>query len=272
MMYKLTTQVICLFHQVVADVRLFWRSRQAVYLNFFVPMLGMALFVYLNREGMLERVFGLLSRGLGARGDALDETSPIVLLTVGMITYCVIAVAFEGLVPRLVRQRDGGILKRLGGTPLRRSIFLAGKALSASLLVFIEVALIFAVGLVSADIRVAGSWCILAALLLFGTFTLTAFSFIVSSLTRSPDGAVVAVHAIYIPMLLLCGAFVPVEALPGVLQAVAKVFPLTYFAAPFRHVMVDGMGLAAVGCDMAILLAWMIGAWIVAVRTFRWEQ
>jgi ABC-2 type transport system permease protein len=270
-MHKLTNQVICLFRQVVAEVTLFWRSRQAVYLNFFVPMLGMALFVYLSRERMLERVFGLLSRSLGAGGGVLNETSPMVLMTVGMITYCVITVAFEGLVPRLVRQRDAGILKRLGGTPLRKSILLAGKALSAYLVVVAEVALILAVGLVSTDVTVAGSWWVLVGLLLFGTFTLTAFSFIVSNLTSSPDGAVVAVHAIYIPMLLLCGAFVPVEALPGVLQVVAKVFPLTYFAAPFRSVMVDGAGLPVIGRDLAVLLAWTIGTWIVAVRTFRWE-
>ena len=91
-MQELTTQTISLFQQTVTEIRLFWRSRQAVYLNFLVPMLGMALFVYLGREGMLERVFGLLSRGMGARGVVLDEASPMVLMTVGMIAYCIITI------------------------------------------------------------------------------------------------------------------------------------------------------------------------------------
>jgi ABC-2 type transport system permease protein len=131
--------------------------------------------------------------------------------------------------------------------------------------------LIFAVGLVSSDITVVGSWWLLAAILLLGTFTVAALGFIVSNLTTSADGAVVAVHAVYIPMLLLCGAFYPLEALPGVLQIVAKAFPLTYFAGPFRSVMVEGAGLAAIGGDLGILLAWMVGGWIIAVKTFRWE-
>jgi ABC-2 type transport system permease protein len=173
------------------------------------------------------------------------------------------------LVPKIVRQRDAGILKRLGGTPMRRWVFVAGKALSASALVFIETALIFAVGLVSTDVTVAGSWWLLGGMLLLGTFTLAALGFVVSNLTGSPDGAVVAVHAIYIPMLLLCGAFVPVEALPGVLQIVAKVFPLTYFATPFRRVMTEGAGLAAVGRDLVVLAAWTVGSWIVAVKTLK---
>lgn len=270
-MQKLTTQTTSLFHQVVAEVRLFWRSQQAVYLNFFVPMLGMALFVYLNREGMLERVFGLLARGLGAGSAVVGETSPMVFMTIGLITYCIITSAFEGLVPRLVRQREMGIFKRLGGTPLPRWVFLAGKTLSASVLVLIEAALIFAVGLVSSDVAVAGSWWTLVAILLLGTFTVAALGFILGNLTTSPDGAVVAVHAVYIPMLLLCGAFFPVEALPKALQIVARVFPLTYFAGPFRSVMVEGANLAAIGGDLIILLAWMVGSWIVAIKTFRWE-
>jgi len=220
---------------------------------------------------MLGRVFGLLARGLGAGSKGVGETSPMVFMTIGLITYCIITFAFEGMVPRLVRQREAGILKRLGGTPLRRWVFLAGKTLSASALAFIEAALIFAVGLVSSDVTVVGSWWTLAAILLLGIFTVAGLGFILGNLTTSPDGAVVAVHAVYIPMLLLCGAFYPLEALPGVLQVVARVFPLTYFAGPFRSVMMEGASLATIGSDLAILLAWTVGGWIVAIKTFRWE-
>jgi ABC-2 type transport system permease protein len=270
-MQKLTHQITSLFHQTLAELRLFWRTRQAVYLNFFVPMLGMALFVYLSREGMLERFYGLLSRGLGAGGATLAASSPMALMTVGLITYCIIAVAFEGLVPRLVRQRDAGIFKRLGGAPLRKGVFLTSKALSASVLVSIEVALIIVVGLTSNDVVVEGSGWLLTVLLLLGTFTMVALGFVVSNLTRSPDGAVAAVHAIYIPMLLLCGAFAPVEALPGVLRVVAKALPLTYFAAPFRAVLVEGVGLVTISGDLMVLIGWTIMSWIAAVKTFRWE-
>ena len=271
-MQKLNVQTTSLFHQTLVELRLFWRTRQAVYLNFFVPMLGMALFIYLDQEGMLERFYGLLSRGLGAGGAVLAESSPMALMTVGLITYCIITVAFEGLVPRVVRHRDAGIFKRLGGTPLRKWAFLTSKALSASAYVFIEVVLILVVGLVSTGVSVAGSWWLLAPLLLLGTFTMAAVGFIVSNLTRSPDGAVAAVHAIYIPMLLLCGAFVPIKALPGTLQVVARAFPLTYFAAPFRAVLIEGAGLTTIGGDLIVLVGWTVISWIVAVKTFRWES
>jgi ABC-2 type transport system permease protein len=270
-MKRLRVQTTSLFHQVGTEFRLFWRSRQTIYLAFLVPMLGMALFVYLNREGLLERVFGLLLRGLGENEAIRSGVSPMMLMTLGLIVYCVIDVAFESAVPRLVRERGVGIHKRLGGTPLQCWVLLAAKALSASVIIFVEVALILAVGLISTDVSVAGSWWLLGLILLLGTLTTAALGFVLSNVTASADGAVVAVHAIYIPMLFLCGAFIPIEALPKVLQAAARAIPLTYFVTPLRSVMVQGADLRAIAGELSILLAWTVIAWIVAVKTFRWQ-
>ena len=270
-MSRLRSHMTSLWHQAMAETRLFWRSREAVVLTVVTPMLGMALFVYLNREGVLDRVYGSLLRGMGAGQAGVDARNPLVYLTIGMIVYCVIAAAFETPTPHLVRQRQAGILKRLGGTPLPKWALLVAKSLSASTLVLPEVALIFVVGLVSSDLRVAGSWWTLGVILLLGTFNLAALSFILSSLVTSADAAVVAVHAIYIPLLPLCGAFVPLEAMPKALAAMARFLPLTYFAGPLQRVVVEGTGLVANGGDLLILLAWTAGAWIAAVRLFRWE-
>lgn len=267
---KLYKRTHSLLHQLAVEVRLFWRSRQTVYLTFLVPLMGMAMFVYLNQEGMLGRLFNTLVRGLGG-GEGVSETSPMTFWTIGLVVYCVIDVAFESPVPKLVRQRDAGILKRLGGTPLRGWVLLAAKTLNASVLVLVQVALILAMGLASSDVAVEGSWVSLGIILLLGTFTLAGLGWALSGLTGDADGALVAVHAVYIPVLLLCGAFVPLEAMPRVLQVVARALPLTYLVEPLRSVMVDGTSLAANGGDLLILLAWMVGGWIIAIKTWRWE-
>lgn len=269
-MDRITMHVGSLCRQAGAEARLFWRSREAVYMTFLIPLLGMALFVYLSREGMLDGVFGVLLRGLGGQGEA-SGWSPLVFMTLGIITYCIIAAAFETPVPKLVREREAGIFKRLGGTPLPAWVLLVAKTLSAAGLIFLQVALILAVGVVSSDITVAGNGWLLALVLLLGTFALAPLGYVLGSLRISADAAVMAVHAIYIPMLLLCGAFVPVEALPQALRALARFFPLTYFVAPFRQVMIEGAGLGAVAGDLLILLAWALAGWIAALKTFRWE-
>jgi ABC-2 type transport system permease protein len=269
-MQRLCTRIVSLCHQVGTEFRLFWRNRQTLYLAFLVPMLGMALFVYLNREGMLESAFGAVFRGLGQDGASLG-VSPMTLMTLGLIVYCIVDVAFESAVPKFVRERSTGIHKRLGGTPLPGWVFLGGKALSASAIVALEVALILAVGLITADISVAGNGWLLGVILLLGTLTTAALGFVLGNVITSADGAVLAVHAIYIPMLFLCGAFIPVEALPKVLQATARLIPLTYFVNPFRSVMLQGASLGAIAGDLSILVAWTVAAWIVALKTFRWR-
>jgi ABC-2 type transport system permease protein len=270
-MRKITFHTNSLFHQILTEWRLFWRSQETVFLTFLVPMMAMAIFIYLSQEGMLSSVFDVLFRGLGAEGMDASNYSPIIFMTLGMITYCAIAATFESPLPKLVKERDRGILKRLGGTPLHKGTFLLAKAVSASLLAFAEVLLILLVGLVSKAFTVEGNGWDLVVLILLGTFMLSGLAFALSGLTNNHDSAIVVVHGVYIPMLLLSGAFVPVEALPGVLKAIANILPLTYFVTPFRGVLVDGVSLIANSGDVVILSLWMVGGWALAVKTFRWH-
>jgi ABC-2 type transport system permease protein len=269
-MRTLMSYTKCLLRQCLAEIRLFWRSQETVFLTFLVPMMATALFIYLNREGMLASVFDALFRGLGRGHLDSTEFSPISFMTLGMITYCVIAASFESPLPKLVRERSDGILKRLNGSPIRVWVYLTAKALSANILVLVEVVLIFVVGMVSKEFAIAGNSWELLLLLLLGTFMLSGLAFALSNLAKTFDSAILIVHAVYIPMLLLCGAFVPVEALPGMLRGIARVMPLTYFVAPFRSVMVEGANLASNLGDLAILGLWTIVGWALAIRTFKW--
>jgi ABC-2 type transport system permease protein len=269
-MFKPTHTFRCIQQQVITETRLFLRSGEAVFLTFFVPMLGMALFVYLSREGMLGDVYGHLFRGLGGDADILVRYSPITFMMLGMIVYCIIAAGFEGLVPKVVRERSAGLTKQLAGTPIRAWIYLLAKAFNAFVLVGIEVALIFTVGLVSSEFSLKGNWWDLGLLLLIGTLTVAGLGYCLGNFLKSHGAAIVAVHAIYIPMLLLSGAFVPLEVLPNVLRIIARCLPLTYFVSPFRSVMVEGVSLAANTGDLSLLLLWMVGSWVVALRTFKW--
>ena len=269
-MRKIIYYANCLLQQSLAEMRLFWRSQETVFLTFLVPMMAMALFVYLSREGMLDSVFGVLFRGLGSADAEATSFSPIVFMTLGMITYCAIAASFESPLPKLVKERSDGILKRLSGSPMRVWVYLSAKTLSAGILALAEVVLIFVVGMVSKEFAIVGSGWELLLLLLMGTFMLSGLAFALGNLAKTFDSAILIVHGVYIPMLLLCGAFVPLEALPGVLRGIARAMPLTYFVAPFRSIMVEGGSLASNLGDLAILGVWAIVGWIFTIKTFKW--
>jgi hypothetical protein len=94
-MAKLQTLAHSVFQQVMVEFRLFWRSRQTIYLTFLVPMMGMALFVYLNGEGVLDSAFAAVFRGQGKA--VLSGVSPMTLMTLGLVVYCIVDVGRAAL-------------------------------------------------------------------------------------------------------------------------------------------------------------------------------
>jgi ABC-2 type transport system permease protein len=72
------------------------------------------------------------------------------------------------------------------------------------------------------------------------------------------------------PMLGLSGLFAPIESLPPILQAVARVLPLTYVVSLLRGIW-RGEGWANHSADVAALTLVFLVCTVVASRVFRWE-
>jgi ABC-2 type transport system permease protein len=72
------------------------------------------------------------------------------------------------------------------------------------------------------------------------------------------------------PMIGLSGLFVPVESLPPVLQAVARLLPLRYAVSLLKGILTGDGWLAHTG-DLAALA--LVSAVCIAIssRVFRWE-
>jgi ABC-2 type transport system permease protein len=72
------------------------------------------------------------------------------------------------------------------------------------------------------------------------------------------------------PMLAVCGLFVPVEALPPVMQAVAHLVPLTYAVSFLRGAWVGDPWSAHLS-DIAALGLVFIVCTTLSSRVFRWQ-
>ena len=81
------------------------------------------------------------------------------------------------------------------------------------------------------------------------------------------EGSSAIVNAMYLPVLLLSGAFFPVHGLPDFLQWFADALPLTHLLDAMRSVFVDG----GVGSDdlggLLVVVLWGVGGAVVALRT-----
>jgi ABC-2 type transport system permease protein len=123
--------------------------------------------------------------------------------------------------------------------------------------------------LFGAEISGSALWSL--AVLIVGVLTFTTMGIALAGLCRNADVAAAAGLALSLPMQFLCGTFFPVEEMPLLLRQIARLLPLTYFVDALRGAMLVGGGPLKYAQDWAVLLGCLIVAFVVAVKTFRWE-
>ena len=173
----------------------------------------------------------------------------------------------------LIALRVGGVLKRLGATPLRRSTLLVAYVALRLTIAVLQTALILLIGLFLFKVKVVGSWWSVSAWLLLGTLMFLALGFFMAAVAKNEESAIAAANVINIPMLLLSGVFFPVNHLPVWLDRfVIPLVPLNYLADALRQVMVGDTPQHTLQTNALALGAWVIGLTLLAIWQFRWEE
>jgi ABC-2 type transport system permease protein len=106
--------------------------------------------------------------------------------------------------------------------------------------------------------------------LLFTTVSILSLGFLIASLVPTARFAQPIATLIVYPMLGISGLFVPVDSLPPVLQAAARVLPLTYAVSLLRGVW-HGAGWLAHASDVAVLTGIFVALTAISAKVFRWE-
>ena len=240
-------------HELRAQQRLFWRSRELAFFTFALPLILYVMLASVNRDDRVE----------GARG-------PDYLLA-GMIGYGAAATTFAGLAIMLVLRRESGVLKRLRATPLPAATYLAALLVSILIVFLLETVALVALAVAAFDADIPDRLGSLAVLLLIGAAAFAALAVALASVIRSGEGASAVVNAIYLPASFLSGSFFSPDAFPEVLQRLGDALPLTYFIRLVRDVMLDGQAIWESAGSLAFLAACGLVAAVVAARTFTWE-
>ncbi len=233
--------------------RLFWRSREAAFFTFLLPIIFLVL---------LGSVYG---------DERIEGIQASTFLLAGLLGYGVIATAFASLAITLVIRRESGVLKRVRGTPLPTWVYLG--ALVASTLVVI--ALGSAAQLLVGRFVIGAGWpaapASLVGSLLVGALVFAALGLAITGVVRSAEGSSAVVNAVYLPLTFISGVFFSVETMPGFLEAIAEVSPLTHLLRIVRAAFLDGEGLLSSPGALAALAAWGLAGAVLALRMFRWE-
>jgi ABC-2 type transport system permease protein len=240
-------------HQLRAEQKLFWRSRELAFFTFLLPIL----------------FFLLLGSAYG--DEKINGVSGYQYLLAGMIGYGAAATTFAGLALILVIRRESGVLKRLRATPLPPATYVAAVLTSIILIFLVEAAALVILGRFGFDVPLADSILSLVVVLLVGAGSFAALGIGLTAFIRSAEGSSAVVNALYLPLSFISGAFFSEDTFPEVLQALAAVLPLSHLIELARDVMVFGDTVWEHPGDLAVIVGWGIAGLVVAVRGFRWE-
>ena len=171
----------------------------------------------------------------------------------------------------LADMRQKRLLRRFLVTPMRKSSFLLSFILARGVFLVFEVSVLtlFAVFVLGVPLR--GSLLGFALLCALGMLTFASIGLLVAARARTLEGVSGLMNATMVPMWLFCGVFFAYERYPDAVQPIIKVLPLTSLNDALRALMLDGAGIASLGPQLAMQVAWSLLAFLAAIRLFRWE-
>ncbi|MBN1677190.1 MAG: ABC transporter permease [Candidatus Thermoplasmatota archaeon] len=129
--------------------------------------------------------------------------------------------------------------KLLATTRLKKHEWLLSKFLFYTVLLIASLLLTFAVGMALFDMT-ATITPLAVVFIAFGVFLFLSMGMLLGSIVRDPESASAVANAVGFPMMFLSGIFFELESMPGYIQAISKVFPLTYFNDGLRATMLEG--------------------------------
>jgi ABC-2 type transport system permease protein len=166
--------------------------------------------------------------------------------------------------------REGGILKRLRATPLRPQTILTAHVIVKLLLTTATLSLMFLAGKRYFSPGAHVPWFSFTIALLISTWSILSIGFLIASIVPTARFAQPIGAIILYPMIAFSGLFVYISDLPPVLQAVARVLPLTYAVRLLQGIW-NGDGWIAHLGDLAALTGLFLLFTAISARVFRWE-
>jgi ABC-2 type transport system permease protein len=230
--------------------KMFWRNPSAAFFNFLLPLLFLALFgaIFADEEDLLQ------------------------VIVPGIAGMAVMSTTFSALAMTITYLRESGVLKRVRGTPLPTSAYLAGIAGNAITNTTVQVALIAGAGTLVFGLDPPQDYASLLVFVALGAVCFASLGVALSHAIPNFDSAPAYVNAAFLPVIFISGVFYDADNAPDVLRAIAEVLPLKHLIDGLSGALVSGEGVADHLPAVLVLALWSAAGIVLAVRGFSWES
>jgi ABC-2 type transport system permease protein len=181
--------------------------------------------------------------------------------------------SFWGLSAALVTFREQGILRRFHVTPVTPSDMLASSIVANFILTLPTVVLELLLARFIFHVTDLGNLFSAFLLIALGTMSFASLGLVVASVTNTMQETQVINQLIWLPLIFLSGATVPLADLPQVVRRVGLFLPATYLVTELQ----DAVYWSAAPWNRDFLIAvaslavWTILTFFLSAQLFRWE-
>jgi len=189
----------------------------------------------------------------------------------GLLGMNLMGSAIWGVGLAIVDFRQKKLLKRLVASPMRRWQYLAAFVLSRLLMLPVEVVAFLAFAVFVFGVPLRGSLWQLAVLCIIASLSFNALGLLTASRARTMEAVSGLMNLVMLPMWILSGIFFSADRFPGVVQPFIRALPLTAVIDALRANMLQGTGFTQLHWQLAVMAAWFVIPFFLALRLFRWR-
>jgi ABC-2 type transport system permease protein len=189
----------------------------------------------------------------------------------GLLGMTIMGGGIWGLGFSIVDQRRRNLLKRLVATPMSRAEYLASYVISRLVLLAIEGIVLLGASLLLFGVPLRGGLGPVAVIVVVGALAFAGLGLLIAARPTTIEGVSGLMNLTMLPMWVLSGVFFSSENFPRAIQPFIKILPLTATNDALRASMLRGVSLPALWPQFAILAAWTVVCFVIALRIFRWR-
>jgi ABC-2 type transport system permease protein len=238
----------------VASCRAYVRDKASLFFTFAFPLAFLALF------------------GAIYQGETLAGRPYVQYVAAGVLSWGVANAAVFGTAFTLMQWRRDDLLRLIRLTPTRVPSVLASRLLVTLGIAASQVGLFLGIAMLPTfGLSPAPTWPLLVPVMVCGVAAFLVVGGLIGTYAETPEAVAAVSNLLMVPMAFLSGAFIPLEAMPGYLQDVAKILPLRYMNEAVLASLngEDALRSAVTAC--AVLLGFTVVLAAVLLKVFRWS-
>jgi ABC-2 type transport system permease protein len=198
-----------------------------------------------------------------------DNTATFTFIAPALLAIFPFVIMFIITSITTLRERTTGTLERLMALPIAKLDLVVGYMLAFGFLASIQALLASLVLLYGLGLDVAGPHWLIVLIALGDALLGTALGIFVSAFARTEFQAVQFMPALIFPQILIGGLLIPLEQMPGALEAIARCLPLTYAIDGLKSVALQQVVAAEVWRDLLVVAGFILAAIVFAAATLR---